>query len=235
MARTSWPLTMMIWCEPMMIWKKILVPTHTWNPPQMSMKVMLLATLPPTSPTWYFFLLNLIHPARTTMASPCFLPSKSFPKNVEDVCLLELAKPICEIGAPLSAFSKILAWAGCWQMEGHTFKTADFPSYMMYVESLSKRLELDCLKYQMETIITPWGGPCTFPVFDFPSMFHSLLGDPCCCNNHLIDWEHPSHVPHHKIGLLDDVHSAKWYVDTHHMQIQSDSNEVLCGIILFID
>jgi hypothetical protein len=87
----------------------------------------------------------------------------------------------------------------------------------------------------METIIAPWGGPCTFPVFNFPSMFHSLLDDPRCCNNLLIDWEHPSCVPHHKIGLLDDVHSAKWYTDTHHMQIQSDSNEVLCGIILFID
>ena len=164
-----------------------------------------------------------------------FLPSKSFPKNVEDLCLLELAKLICEIGAPLSAFSKILAWAGHWQMEGHTFKTAHFPSYTMYVESLSKRLELDCLKYKMETIIAPWGGPCTFPVFDFTLMFHSLLDDPRCHNNLLIDWEHPSCVPHHKIDLLDDVHSAKWYADTHHMQIHSDSNEVLCGIILFID
>ena len=164
-----------------------------------------------------------------------FWPSKSFPKNVEDLCLLELVKLICEIGAPLSASSKILAWVGHWQMEDHTFKTADFPSYMTYVESLSKRLELDCLKYQMETIIAPWGGPCTFPVFNFPSMFHSLLDDPCCHNNLLIDWEHPSRVPHHKIGLLDDVHSAKWYADTHCMQIQSDSNEVLCGIILFID
>ena len=155
--------------------------------------------------------------------------------NVEDLCLLELAKLIHEIGAPFSAFSKILAWVGHWQIEGHTFKTADFPLYMAYVESLSKRLELDCLKYQMETIIAPWGGPCTFPVFNFPLMFHSLLDDPCCRDNLLIDWEHPSRVPHHKIGLLDDVHSAKWYVDTHHMQIQSDSNEVLCGIILFID
>ena len=139
-----------------------------------------------------------------------FLPSKTFPENVEDLCFLELAKLIREIGAPLSAFSKIFAWAGHWQMEGHTFKTAAFPSYMTYVESLSKRLELDCLKYKMETIIAPWGGPCTFPVFNFPSMFHSLLDDPCCWDNLLIDWEHPSHVPHHKIGLLDDVHSAKW-------------------------
>ena len=106
---------------------------------------------------------------------------------------------------------------------------------MTYVESLSKRLELDCLKYEMETIITPWGGPCTFPVFNFPLMFHSLLDDPRCRNNLLIDWEHPSCIPCHKIGLLDDVHSAKWYADTHCMQIQSDSNEVLCGIILFID
>ena len=124
-----------------------------------------------------------------------FSPSKSFPEDVEDLCLLELAKLIHEIGAPLSTFSKILAWAGHWQMEGHTFKTADFPSYMMYVESLSKRLELDCLKYQMETIIAPWGGPCTFPVFNLPSMFHSLLDDPRCCDNLVIDLEHPSRIP----------------------------------------
>ena len=63
-----------------------------------------------------------------------FSPSKTFPENVEDLCFLELAKLICEIGAPLSAFSKILAWAGHWQMEGHTFKTAAFPLYTMYVE-----------------------------------------------------------------------------------------------------
>ena len=74
-----------------------------------------------------------------------------------------------------------------------------------------------------------------FPVFDFPSMFHSLLDDPRCCSNLLIDWEHSSCVPCHKIGWLDDVHSAKWYADNHHMQIEGDSNEVLCGIILFID
>ena len=164
-----------------------------------------------------------------------FSPSKTFPENVEDLCFLELAKLIHEIGAPLSTFSKILAWTGHWQMEGHTFKTAAFPSYATYVESLSKRLELDCLKYKMETIITPWGRPCTFPVFDFPSMFHSLLDDPRCHDNLLIDWEHPSCIPCHKIGWLDDVHSAKWYTDTHHMQIESDSNEVLCGIILFVD
>ena len=84
-------------------------------------------------------------------------------------------------------------------MQGHIFRTADFPSYMTYVEPLSQRLELNCLKYQMETIIPPWGGPCTFPVFDFPSMFHSLLDDPCYHNTLLIDWEHPSHVPCHKI------------------------------------
>ena len=104
-----------------------------------------------------------------------FLPSKTFPENVEDLCFLELAKLICEIGASLSTFSNILAWAGHWQMEGHTFKTAAFPSYMTYVESLSKRLELDCLKYEMETIITPWGGPCTFPVFDFHRCFTVFL------------------------------------------------------------
>ena len=110
-----------------------------------------------------------------------------------------------------------------------------FPSYVTYVESLPQRLELNSLKYQMETIILPWGGPCTFPVFNFPSIFHHLLDNPHCHKHLLIDWEHPSCCPHHKIGWLDDVHSAKWYADTHHMQIQSNSNEVLCGIILFIE
>ena len=35
-----------------------------------------------------------------------FLPSKMSPRNVEDLCLLELAKLICEIGAPLSTSVK---------------------------------------------------------------------------------------------------------------------------------
>ena len=50
---------------------------------------------------------------------------------------------------------------------------------MQHVESLSKRLEVDCLKYQMETILLPWGGPFTFPMIDFPSLFHGLVDDPC--------------------------------------------------------
>ena len=66
--------------------------------------------------------------------------------------------------------------------------------------------------------------------------FIVFLADDACCHKHLlIYWEHPSHGPSHKIVWLDDVHSAKLYADTHCMQIQSDSNEVLCGIILFID
>ena len=45
------------------------------EPPQMSMNAISLATLPPTSPTQYFLLLNLLHPVRTTMASP-FCPRR---------------------------------------------------------------------------------------------------------------------------------------------------------------
>ena len=66
-------------CKPMMIWKKILVLTHTQNSPQMSMKAMLLVTPPPTSPTQYFLLLNLLHPARTTMVSS-FCPLSHSPR-----------------------------------------------------------------------------------------------------------------------------------------------------------
>ena len=53
--------------------------SHAEPPPHMSMKVMLLATLPPTSPTWYFLLLNLLYLARTTMASP-FCPLSHSPR-----------------------------------------------------------------------------------------------------------------------------------------------------------
>ena len=53
-------------------------------------------------------------------------PSKSFPSNVEDLCLQDVANLIHEIGAPLSAFSKILAWVGHWQMWGHIFRLQSF-------------------------------------------------------------------------------------------------------------
>ena len=92
MAMTSQPLTMMIWCEPMMIWKKILVLTHMQNPPQMLMKAMLL--LDDTSPYISHPVFPSVEPSSPSKNNSgfTFLPSNSFPSNVEDLCLLELAK-----------------------------------------------------------------------------------------------------------------------------------------------
>ena len=140
---------------------------------------------------------------------------------MEDLCLLDLAKLIHEICAPYSAFIKYLLGQAIGKFR------VTFSGQQTFL----------CMQCMWNHCHKDWSSTVSSTKWKQLSILGVVLAHSLCSTSHnlLIDWEHPSHGPYHKIGWLDDVHSAKWYADTHHMQLQSDSNEVLCGIILFID
>jgi hypothetical protein len=87
----------------------------------------------------------------------------------------------------------------------------------------------------MESMVAPWAGCISFPIFEFEAMFHSLIDDPQIRDHLLIDWDKPSAIPDFAKGWLNEVHSARWYRRTHCLKIKTGSNKVLCGIIFFLD
>ena len=105
MARTSQPLIMMMMCQPMIIRKIILVSTLE-SPSDVIKGDSGIDVVGNTSPLSHQVFPSF-EPSSPGENTNCFTfgPSKSFPNNVEDLCLLDLAILICEIGGPLSAFN----------------------------------------------------------------------------------------------------------------------------------
>jgi hypothetical protein len=89
--------------------------------------------------------------------------------------------------------------------------------------------------HKTSTIDAAGGGTVSFPVFQFESMFLSLIDDPRIKDHLLINWEDPSSLPTFDSGFLDEIHSGMWHERTSAKLLKKNSNEVLCGIILAVD
>ena len=163
-----------------------------------------------------------------------FTSSDDFPSDASDIAHLNLVKILNDIGAPLSAFHTINRWASESIAQGHEFGF-DCPHYSTYINSLTNRLNLDGLSYEMRPIELPWGGMIKIPVFDFREMFLSLVDHPWIRDSLLIDWENPSAIPNHDSSFLDEIHSAQWYKETHAQKIRVGSNQVLSAALMFTD
>jgi hypothetical protein len=100
---------------------------------------------------------------------------------------------------------------------------------------LKKRLNIEDYVHKTSTVEATGGGTVSFPVFDFRSMFVSLIDDPRMKDHLLVNWEEPSSPPPFDGGSLDEIHSGMWHQRTSEKLIKNNSNEILCGIILFID
>jgi hypothetical protein len=50
-----------------------------------------------------------------------------------------------------------------------------------------------------------------------------------------VNWDKPSSPPPFDPRYLDEIHSGEWYKETCEQMIRSDSNDILCGIVLAID
>jgi len=163
-----------------------------------------------------------------------FTSSNDFPSDASDIAHLNLVKILNDIGAPVSAFHTINRWAAESIAQGHEFGF-DCPHYSTYINLLTNRLNLDGLSYEMRPIQLPWGGMIKIPVFDFREMFLSLVDHPWIRDSLLIDWVNPSTIPNHDPSFLDEIHSARWYKETHAQKIRVGSNQVLSGALMFTD
>ena len=114
----------------------------------------------------------------------------TFPSSVDDVVHLELAT-ICKDGNfPLKTFDEILQWAQRAHLRGYRFPV-HAPSYETFLTKLADRLEMDDFKAELVTVVLVGGGTLMIPVFDFVTMFRSLLDDPRIRPYLMINWDCP--------------------------------------------
>lgn len=163
-----------------------------------------------------------------------FYEEESFPSGVDDVVHVELADLCRRIRAPLYAYNEILRWAQNAKGQGYSFPV-DAPQYSTFISTLKKRLNIEDYVHKTSTVEAAGGGTVSFPVFDFRSMFVSLIDDPRMKDHLLVNWEEPSSPPPFDGGRLDEIHSGMWHQRTSEKLIKNNSDEILCGIILFID
>jgi hypothetical protein len=163
-----------------------------------------------------------------------FYDENNFPSGVDDVVHVELADLCRQIKAPLFAYNEILQWAQNAKGQGYSFPV-DAPQYSTFIANLKKRLNIQDYVHKTSTVEAAGGGTVSFPVFDFRSMFLSLIDDPRIKDHLLVNWDSPSSPPPFDSGILDEIHSGVWHQSTTEKFITNDSNDILCGIILAID
>lgn len=163
-----------------------------------------------------------------------FYEETSFPAGVDDVVHVGLVDLCRRIKAPLYAYNEILHWAQDAKVQGYSFPP-DAPHYSSFMSNLKRRLNVEDYVHKTKTVKAAGGGTVSFPVFDFESMFLSLVDDPRIKGHLLINWELPSAPPPFESGSLDEIHSGMWYERTLAKLVSPNSNDVLCGIILAVD
>jgi hypothetical protein len=105
-----------------------------------------------------------------------FYDEKTFPSGVDDdVVHVELADLCRRIKAPLFAYNKILRWAQNAKGQGYSFPI-EVPQYSTFISTLKKRLNIEEYVHKTATVEVTGGGTVSFPVFNFRSMFLSLIG-----------------------------------------------------------
>jgi hypothetical protein len=163
-----------------------------------------------------------------------FYEETSFPAGVEDVVHVGLVDLCRRIKAPLYAYNEILHWAQDAKVQGYSFPM-NAPHYSTFMSNLKKRLNVEDYVHKTTTVKAAGGGTVSFPVFDFQSMFLSLIDDPRIKEHLLINWDAPSRPPPFESGSLDEIHSGMWHECTSAKLLNPNSNDVLCGIILAVD
>jgi Plavaka transposase len=132
------------------------------------------------------------------------------------------------------AYNKILHWAQDAKVQGYSFST-DAPQYSIFMTNLKKQLKVEDYVHKSITVEAAGSGTVSFPVFDFKTMFLSLIDDPHITGHLLINWEEPSTPPPFDSGSLDETHSGLWHECTSAKLVTPQRNDIFCGIILAVD
>jgi hypothetical protein len=163
-----------------------------------------------------------------------FYEETSFPSGVDDVVHVGLVDLCHTIKAPQYAYNLILCWAQDAQSLGYSFPV-EAPLSRTFIKDLKKRLNVDDYNHKTATVEASGGGTVSFPVFDFQTMFLSLIDDPRIKPGLLVNWDDPPTPPPFDPRCLDEIHSGDWHLETSQLMVESGSNDILCGIILAID
>jgi hypothetical protein len=106
-----------------------------------------------------------------------FFEETYFPTYVDDVVHKGLVDLCWHIKAPLYAYNEILHWAQDDKVQGYSLPL-EYPHYSTFMSNLKKWLKVDDYVHKMVTFQAAGAGTISFPVFDFESMFLSLIDDP---------------------------------------------------------
>jgi len=157
----------------------------------------------------------------------------SFPSSLDDVVHLELATMCRDGHFPLKTFDDILRWAQRAHLRGYQFPTSA-PSHETFLTKLAHRLEMDHVNHEISTVVLDGGGTLSLPIFDFVTMFLSLLDDSRIRPYLMINWDHPRKPPKFDRRFYNEIHSGTWHAKTSRECLHNPS-DVLCGLIFFID
>jgi hypothetical protein len=171
--------------------------------------------------------------ADTSLNGYEFYEETSFPAGVDDVVHVGLADLCHRIKAPLYTYNEILRWAQDANIQGYSFPI-DAPQYSTFIANLKKQLNVKDYVHCTTSVEAAAGGTVSFPVFDFQSLFLSLIDNPQIKGHLLINWEEPSALPPFDSGSLDEIRSRMWHEQTSAKSLTSNSHDVLCGIILAV-
>ncbi len=159
---------------------------------------------------------------------------------------IHLLKLLQEMRCPLYAYNKIMNWAKTAATDGYNFADP-FPSRDAVISALESKYNKK--KMQPEPFETVHLGQenkegvppiCKNVWWNFKDQLLDLLNDPKLMqlSNLSVDPNNPFAGPYTPPGEgVGEVHSAKWYYDTHQELIVNPGrkNALVIGIILFID
>jgi hypothetical protein len=156
------------------------------------------------------------------------------PIMTQDRMQVGLLKILKDISAPLCAYDRIMNWASMSAHDGYDFSSGNFPSCRAVMNRLYNEFHLDNVS-PMSTCVELTCAHVDVVTFNFREMMCSLLTDPNLMQEeNLVFWKHPLEAPCPNPTHVDEINTSTWYWHAH-QTLCTNPNDLLCGIILFID
>ena len=167
----------------------------------------------------------------------CALKTNTFRMSKEDEMCTDLLHVLLKNGAPLSTFDIIMSWVKDASMKGISFDSKILTRATI-MKHLEKKFNTECCKPKTLTYNIEGGGTEEVILFDFISMFTSLLSGSRLMqpSNLVIDVSQPScFQDKYKLNdNLDELHQGSVCRDSI-QKLCKDEKDIFCGIVLYTD